>query len=191
MATRTWKSSLADAETRLRRAFGLTGPIGAELSDPLPLQPVIITADATRPGNNGFRGRWWWCRFGAGVGTQGGIKVLSPFGAVIERIIWSPSVANGNIQFNIATPDVADAFAFSGNQPHWAEYAATATDGPPIGFGQNVAAANGDAFFAIWGAVNTSLVIPIGVHLAPNAKMMWTGAGAGSNHQVTVIGYMS
>jgi hypothetical protein len=58
MATSKWRSSLANAETALRRALGLSGPIDLDLSPAL--TPVVITADATRPGTaSQLRGRRW------------------------------------------------------------------------------------------------------------------------------------
>jgi len=58
-STRRWRSSLANIESRLRRSLGLAGPIGLELTDPLPLLPVTIADDAMRPGasSQGYRNR--------------------------------------------------------------------------------------------------------------------------------------
>lgn len=78
MPTEKWRGSLAQAAERLRRTLGWTsaGGINLELPSPVvPLQPVVLTDDATRLGANQYRGRSWmypsafdnpqaddWCR---------------------------------------------------------------------------------------------------------------------------------
>lgn len=65
MSTSKWSSSLANVETRIRRSLGIAGPIGAQLpDDPLPIQPVVLVDDATRPGGHlTVRGRSWMSYF--------------------------------------------------------------------------------------------------------------------------------
>jgi hypothetical protein len=58
MATTTWRSSLGNIETRLRRSLGIAGPIALEISKDL--TPVVISDDSTRPGaSSSLRGRRW------------------------------------------------------------------------------------------------------------------------------------
>lgn len=94
MSTKTWRSSLANVETRLRRSLGLAGPIDLGLPAPLPLQPVVLADDATRPGGGTLRGRRFTAHLTA---SQPGAATVpaylwvtdSPYGVIIDRILLS------------------------------------------------------------------------------------------------------
>ena len=109
MATSRWRSSLAGAENRLRRSLGLAGPINSELPDPLPLQPVILVDDATRPGSvigAGIRGRRWSVPIPAGIVTAAHRALFcmvtdSVTGVIVRRIMISHNQGAGGIFYHI------------------------------------------------------------------------------------------
>lgn len=86
MATSTWRSSLAQVETRLRRSLGLAGPIDLELERPPKLTPVVLSDDATRPGTaSTLRGRRWMATVTPGtiaIGNRGSVQLFAdpPYG---------------------------------------------------------------------------------------------------------------
>jgi hypothetical protein len=86
--TNKWSSSLGNIETRLRRSLGLSGPIGLTLPEPLPLQPIVLTDDATRPGSCTFRGR----RFNW-IGHVEGITNMTGYGFGLRCVAQNGMIA--------------------------------------------------------------------------------------------------
>jgi len=115
MATTSWRSSLANIESRLRRSLGLSGPVDLALERPLQLLPVVIVDDSTRPGTaTQVRGRRFRATynnsFAAGNRVSHWLFVSPPDsaaaarpdafsgGVIIDRVTYSTVAAvNSNI----------------------------------------------------------------------------------------------
>ena len=92
MPTSSWRSSLANVETRLRRSLGIAGPLRLKFDEPeTALTPVVIADDATRPGCSADnRGRRWACQFDMSVAAAGNgsntWECAHPNGVVVDSI---------------------------------------------------------------------------------------------------------
>lgn len=120
MATQRWKSSLANIEARLRRSLGIAGPVGLDLPDPLPLMPVVLADDLTRPGAaSPFRGRRFriaanaFTVLAADNGSQT-IVTDAPNGAIIDALnvqFVASAVADRGLAIQYWSPDQITALA--------------------------------------------------------------------------------
>jgi len=138
MATTRWRSSLANIETRLRRSLGIAGPIGLDLTDPLPMVPVVIADDARRPGSQPFRGRRFaWLGHVENVtnmtGYTHGMRCIAPTGVIMREIYVSPdAMAHFNVlQYAPGAATVTYMAAATPAMP-WIESPLSAVDFAPI-----------------------------------------------------------
>lgn len=137
--------SLASIEDKLRRAFGLAGPIGARL-DPT-LTAVVIADDLRDPGHAFFSGRSWiWC--GIDTGSPAGVNVISilPQVDVLVEGCWiSGTLAiGGAIEVYVTTPTEAPPIAggVAGNFA-WRDRKMVTLDVPPFTGGSSWAGITG------------------------------------------------
>lgn len=137
--------SLASIEDKLRRAFGLAGPIGARL-DPT-LTAVVIADDLRTPGHAFFSGRGWiWVS--TDPGTPVGVSVISliPQVDVLIEGVWISGTMSlgGLVDCYVTTPTEAPPIAggVAGNFA-WRDRKVVTLDVPPFTGGSAWAAVTG------------------------------------------------
>jgi hypothetical protein len=134
MAFERARQSLSDLEDRLRRAFGLAGPIGASLKPDL--TPVLIGGDLREPGHSFNRGRSWVyhsTRFAiAGANTHLSMRVDAD--VLIEKLqVSSSEILTGQfIACYITVPGETPAQVITRAAGAWRDNKRSATDVPPI-----------------------------------------------------------
>lgn len=129
-------TALGDIEERLRRALGLTGAVGTELSYPLPVLPSITVADATLPGYNLLRGRAFaYGASGAAAAAASHLIWKASRRVWIERFHLGSTVATVG-EWGILPPGTADPFTIA-TAVNFVELTASATDYAPLLFGSN------------------------------------------------------
>lgn len=125
--------ALAGIEEKLRRAFGLAGPIGAKL-DPTVI-PVLIADDLRDPGHAFFSGRSWWIANFDVVAPAGnnGVSILAQADVLIEAMfVTGQLAAGGNIQAFITSPSEAVPVAAGSTGAVWRDRKMVPLDQPPL-----------------------------------------------------------
>lgn len=188
--------SLGNIEEKLRKAFGLAGPIGAKL-DPV-LQPVVIVHDFRDPGFSSTSGRGWaWINDQGG--TPAGVTVLSVQFAVdvfIEALYVSGTVAAATpIHAYFTRPLELIPIAVTGQRGAWrdAPFLMTGADSPPIQATANWGALTGSAMvtantLAVWGAGTGKFIQPMGVQIPAGGTLTWRSSGTNTELRVGMWG---
>jgi len=127
------RQSLSDIEDRLRRAFGLAGPIGASLTPDL--SPVMIAGDLREPGHSFNRGRSfvYWSDLMSTAANQYH-TVQFNVAVLIEALYFPPMILNGTVVRAYSTvPGQTPAQAITRQgMGAWRDNRLVDTDIPPI-----------------------------------------------------------
>jgi len=127
---RVW-TSLSDIETRLRRALGLVGEVGATFKPEA--SPVIMAGDALGPGCNVWRNRAWaWGSTTVGAPGNRPFFVLKAQDAVLVDSLTICADAAWIFALAIETPADADRIATVNLNAPLVENTASASDMAPI-----------------------------------------------------------
>lgn len=184
--------SLSQIEDKLRRAFGLAGPIGAKLVPDL--TPVLIAGDLREPGHAYHQGRCWSvCQRSLAFAADSYYAIRFDVDVLVEGIqITGNPVDTFDVYTTIPGQTISQVIAAANGS--WRDRRTLVADVPPI---QSAAAAGGlagggtvaAASNRIWGGrVSAVTLIPQQIMLVSGSALNFHAVAGSADAAITVWG---